>query len=68
MIDREKYIDDYGLQVDPLFDRIDKLETALQDIIDIPPFTHEDAIAMVDVAKEALALTPTNAETRRKDL
>lgn len=26
MIDREKYITEYGIQIDPLFDKIDKLE------------------------------------------
>ena len=29
MIDREKYLDDYGMNVDVLFDRIDQLEEAL---------------------------------------
>ncbi len=32
MIDREKYLDQYGLHVDPLFDRIDQLEEALDDL------------------------------------
>ena len=30
MIDRQKYLDDYGTQIDPLFDRIDDLENALE--------------------------------------
>ena len=29
MIDRQKYLDNYGLNVDVLFDRIDQLEEAL---------------------------------------
>ena len=29
MMDRQAYIDDYGLSVDPLFDMVDKLEQSL---------------------------------------
>ncbi len=32
MIDRKKYLDEYGLLVDPLFNRIDELEDALDEL------------------------------------
>ncbi len=35
-MDRNKYIDDYGLQIDPLFDNVDALEAEIAELRKAP--------------------------------
>ncbi len=40
-MDRDKYIDDYGLQIDPLFDNVDALEAEIAELKDYTKEAHQ---------------------------
>ena len=49
MINREEYLDDHGLQVDPLFDMVDEYQSKIEQL----KKENEDMLTMLTVVSKA---------------